>query len=151
MAFKLANRVNVLTSTTGTGSIALGSAVAGFQTFLAAGVANGDTVRYTIEDGVNFEIGVGTLSNSVGTMARSVSESSNSDNAITLSGNATVFLTATSIDIQTGVNITGGAVTGITDLTVADGGTGASTISAAQTNLQVDPAGTAAALAIALG
>jgi len=151
MAFKLANRVNVLTSTTGTGSIALGSAVAGFQTFSAAGVANGDTVRYTIEDGVNFEIGVGTLSNSVGTMARSVSESSNSDNAITLSGNATVFLTATSIDIQTGVNITGGAVTGITDLTVADGGTGASTISAAQTNLQVDPAGTAAALAIALG
>ncbi len=49
------------------------------------------------------------------------------------------------------VNITGGSVTGITDLAVADGGTGASTVSAAQTNLQVDPAGTAVALAIALG
>lgn len=47
--------------------------------------------------------------------------------------------------------ITGGSVTGITDLAVADGGTGASTISGAQTNLQVDPAGTAVALAIALG
>jgi hypothetical protein len=47
--------------------------------------------------------------------------------------------------------ITGGSVTGITDLAVADGGTGASTVSGAQTNLQVDPAGTAVALAIALG
>jgi hypothetical protein len=34
---------------------------------------------------------------------------------------------------------------------VASGGTGATTVSAAQTNLQVDPAGTAVALAIALG
>ena len=49
------------------------------------------------------------------------------------------------------VNITGGSVTGITDLAVADGGTGASTVSGAQTNLQVDPAGTAVALSIALG
>ena len=49
------------------------------------------------------------------------------------------------------VNITGGSVTGITDLAIADGGTGASTVSAAQSNLQVDPAGTAVALAIALG
>ena len=49
------------------------------------------------------------------------------------------------------VNITGGVISGITDLAVADGGTGASTVAAAQTNLQVDPAGTAVALAIALG
>tara|TARA_R110002111_G_scaffold185393_2_gene251420 strand:+ start:3747 stop:4325 length:579 start_codon:yes stop_codon:yes gene_type:complete len=49
------------------------------------------------------------------------------------------------------VNITGGSVTGITDLVVADGGTGASNVAGAQTNLQVDPAGTAVALAIALG
>jgi hypothetical protein len=49
------------------------------------------------------------------------------------------------------VNITGGSVTGITDLAVADGGTGASTVSGAQTNLEVDPAGTAVALSIALG
>ena len=49
------------------------------------------------------------------------------------------------------INITGGSVTGITDLAVADGGTGSSTVAGAQTNLQVDPAGTAVALAIALG
>jgi len=49
------------------------------------------------------------------------------------------------------VNITGGSVTGITDLAVADGGTGASNVAGAQANLEVDPAGTAVALAIALG
>jgi len=49
------------------------------------------------------------------------------------------------------VNITGGSVTGITDLAIADGGTGASNVADAQTNLEVDPAGTAVALAIALG
>lgn len=47
--------------------------------------------------------------------------------------------------------ITGGTITGITDLAVADGGTGASTAAAARTNLSVDEAGTAVALAIALG
>jgi hypothetical protein len=47
--------------------------------------------------------------------------------------------------------ISGGSITGITDLAVADGGTGASTVAGAQANLQVDPAGTAVALAIALG
>lgn len=49
------------------------------------------------------------------------------------------------------VNITGGSISGITDLAVADGGTGASTASAALTNLGAEPAGTAVALAIALG
>jgi hypothetical protein len=36
-------------------------------------------------------------------------------------------------------------------LSVANGGTGATTVGGAQTNLQVDPAGTAVAMAIALG
>lgn len=46
---------------------------------------------------------------------------------------------------------TGGAVTVAGTLALANGGTGATTVSAAQTNLQVDPAGTAVAMAIALG
>jgi len=49
------------------------------------------------------------------------------------------------------VNITGGVISGITDLAVADGGTGASNVAGAKANLEVDPAGTAVALAIALG
>ena len=99
MAFKLANRAFVLTSTTGTGSISLGSVVAGYQSFSAAGITDGDTVRYTIEDGTSWEIGTGTLSNSVGTMARSVIDSSGGGSALTLSGNAKVFLTAAAGDI----------------------------------------------------
>jgi hypothetical protein len=47
--------------------------------------------------------------------------------------------------------ITGGTITGITDLAIADGGTGASSASAARANLNVDEAGSAVALAIALG
>jgi hypothetical protein len=48
-------------------------------------------------------------------------------------------------------NISGNAanVSGI--VAIANGGTGASTVANAQTSLQVDPAGTAVALAIALG
>ena len=49
------------------------------------------------------------------------------------------------------VAITGGSIIGITDLAVADGGTGASTAAEARANLDVAPAGTAVALAIALG
>jgi len=44
-----------------------------------------------------------------------------------------------------------GAVTVAGTLALASGGTGATTVAAAQTNLQVDPAGTAVAMAIALG
>ena len=46
---------------------------------------------------------------------------------------------------------TGGAVTLSGTLAISNGGTGATTISGAQTSLQVDPAGTAVALSIALG
>ena len=46
---------------------------------------------------------------------------------------------------------TSGAVTVAGTLALANGGTGATTVAGAQTNLQVDPAGTAVALAIALG
>jgi hypothetical protein len=46
---------------------------------------------------------------------------------------------------------TSGAVTVAGTLALANGGTGATTVAAAQTNLNVDPAGTAVAMAIALG
>jgi len=79
----------------------LGSAVDGFQTFAAAGVSNGETVRYCIEDGTtNFELGSGVFTASGTTLTRVVSESSNSNNAINLSGSAIVFITAIAADLQ---------------------------------------------------
>ena len=98
---KLVNRAKMTTATTGTGTITLGSAVDGFQTFTAAGVADGDTVRYCIEDGTSsFELGSGVFTASGTTLTRVVSESSNSDSAINLSGDAIVFITAIAADIQ---------------------------------------------------
>jgi hypothetical protein len=58
----------------------------------------------------------------------------------TITGTATVAtanvttLTATTLN-SAGANITGGSITGITDLAIADGGTGASTAAAARTSL----------------
>jgi hypothetical protein len=98
---KLVNRAKMTTATTGTGTITLGSAVDGFQTFAAAGVSNGETVRYCIEDGTsNFELGSGVFTASGTTLTRVVSESSNSNNAINLSGDAIVFITAIAADLQ---------------------------------------------------
>lgn len=95
----LANRARMATATTGTGTITLGAAVAGFQTFAAAGIADGDVVRYVIEDGAAWEIGSGTYTASGTTLSRTVLESSNADAAISLSGSAEVFITAVASDL----------------------------------------------------
>ena len=95
---KLFNRAKMTTSTTGTGTITLGSASTGFQSFADAGVSNGDVVQYVIEELSNFEIGTGTYTASGTTLTRTVQESSNSDNAISLAGNAVVFISAVASD-----------------------------------------------------
>ena len=105
----LKNRAKMSTSTTGTGTITLGSAESGYQTFADAGVANSDIVRYVIEDDAAWEIGTGTYTSSGTTLTRTVSESSNSDAALNLSGAAVVFVGATAEDI---LQPSGGTMTG---------------------------------------
>lgn len=95
---KLYNLCRMSTGTTGTGTITLGSAVTGFLSFAAAGVGDGETVTYAIQDGSNSEIGRGVYTASGTTLSRSVLKSTNSGSAINLSGTAQVFITASAED-----------------------------------------------------
>ena len=96
---KLVNRARMTTVSIGTGTLTLGVAVDGFQSFVAAGVLNGDVVRYVIEEGSTWEIGTGTYASSGLTLTRNVSESSASGNLISLTGSAIVSLVLTAADL----------------------------------------------------
>lgn len=99
---KLFNRARMTVSgTPGTGAITLGSAQSGFQSFAAAGVADGDTVSYVIEDGSSWEVGQGVYTASGTSLSRGAISSSNSNAAISATSNATVFLSALASDIST--------------------------------------------------
>jgi hypothetical protein len=93
------NRAKVATTTTGTGTITLGSASTGFQTFGAAGILNTDQVRYTIEDGVDWEIGTGVYNSTTPSLTRTLTSSS-TGSLLSLSGTAVVYITVGAEDIQ---------------------------------------------------
>ena len=95
MAFKLNDRVKESSATTGTGTLTLGGAVSGFETF-AAGIGGDNTTYYCIfETGTNnFEVGLGTLNTGASTLARTyVISSSNSDAKVNFAGATEVFCT----------------------------------------------------------
>ena len=95
----LVNRAKVSTSTTGTGTITLGAAESGYQTFADAGAVDGDTLRYVIEDGNNWEVGTGTYTASGTTLTRTLEQSS-TGSLLNLSGDAVVYVSATEADLR---------------------------------------------------
>jgi hypothetical protein len=85
MAFQVADRVKETTTTTGTGTLDLGGAASGFETFVA-GIGNGNETYYVITDPNtgDFEVGVGTVTDAAtDTLSRdSVITSSNAGSLV---------------------------------------------------------------------
>lgn len=88
----------VATATTGTGTVTLGAALPGHNTFANGGAVNGDVVRYYISDGNAKERGYGTYTASGTTLTRTL-EFSTTGSLLNLSGNAVVFSDAAAADL----------------------------------------------------
>jgi len=128
MALVINDRVKETTTTTGTGTLTLGGAVTGFETF-GAGVGNSNTTYYavTLPGSSEFEVGLGTLSSDSSTIARStIISSSNSDSAVNFSaGTKTIFCTipaSKSVFLDASGNATLGADLSIGDDLTVNGG-----------------------------
>jgi len=133
MALVLADRVQDLTTTTGTGTITLaGTPPAGYQSFGAA-IGNGNTTYYVITGGTEWEVGIGTYTAAGTSLSRdTVLSSSNSGSLVNFSaGTKIVFVTypaekSVNKDIAGNVNIsiTGNAATATVATNLYDGAAG---------------------------
>jgi hypothetical protein len=125
MAIVVKDRVKETTTTTGTGTVTLAGASSGFQSFSVIG--DGNETYYAIIGGAEWEVGVGTYTASGTTLSRdTVLESSNSGSLVDFSaGTKAVFVTQPAEK--------------------------AAYLEADGSSTFFDPAGTAVALAIALG
>jgi len=95
MALIVKDRVQEISTTVGTGTLTLGGAVLGYQSFAAIG--NGNTTYYTIFDpaAYDWEVGIGTYTSSGTTLSRdTVLSSSNGGSLVSFaSGTKNVFCT----------------------------------------------------------
>lgn len=122
MALVSADRVKETTSTTGTGTYNLAGAVSGFRTFVA-GIGNGNTCHYVAEQGSDWEIGLGTVTDATpDTLARTrVIASSNGGSAVNWGSAPTVYCAPIATSIRDVVTPKGH----IFDLTLANNATDA--------------------------
>ena len=131
MALVFKDRVRETSTTTGTGTLTLAGALTGFQTFSSA-IGNTNTTYYTIINGAEFEVGLGTVS--AGALSRdTVLESSNAGSLVSFSaGVKDVFCTypaekAVTTDVigtiasqnANNVSITGGSIAVTADPTTS--------------------------------
>lgn len=96
---EIADRVKETSNTSGTGNLTLSGASTGFQSFNTAfGV--GPSFEYCIENGTNWEIGLGHLSNSTTLVRDTVEKSSNSNSLVNFSGSLNVFCTMSATSLK---------------------------------------------------
>ena len=138
----LVNRVRITTASTGTGTLTPGGAVDGFQDLAAAGVINGDELRYLLEEGSAWELGVGTYTAGTNTLTRSVIQSSAVGQPIHLTGTAIISLVITAEDLAAKVEISDPRLTNARAWTAAtvseaEAATGSATIRRAWTALRL--------------
>ena len=121
MALVISDRVKETTTTTGTGTLTLGGAVTGFETF-TANLSDGDTTYYACTDNTDFEVGLGTFTASGTTLARTtILASSNSGSAVNwAAGTRTIFCT---LPAAKAVFLDASNVTNISNLKLASGAT----------------------------
>lgn len=100
----LLNRAKANTVTTGTGAVTLGTAVSPYQTWSAAGAASGNWYDYLIEDGANWEMGVGLYNGTTLTRPGASDPwfTSSSGSLLNLSGTATVACVANKDTLSAG-------------------------------------------------
>ena len=132
MALVLKDRVLETASAPGTGTVTLLGATAGYQTFSAA-IGNANTTYYTCADqsGSNWEVGIGTYTTAGNTLTRNtVLSSSNGGSLVNFNaGTQNVFVTYPS---EEAIYNNGTSIVGPTgsSVAVANGGTGATTLTA---------------------
>lgn len=130
------DRVQETFTTTGAGAITLAGAVTGYQAFSAI-VANAGVAYYTMTDGTNWEVGIGTYATAGNTLTRTkILASSNAGAAVSwAAGTKTVWLDYPAamavapmtnqfrLSLTTGLAVTTADVTGATSVfMVPDGG-----------------------------
>lgn len=97
------NLAGMKSTTTGTGTLTLTVACNGFNTFANAGVVTGETLKFTIIDGLHKETSYGVYTTSGLTLTRDTVESStNGGSKIECTGNQRVYIVNPASDFAVG-------------------------------------------------